>query len=201
MIKERKSFTEKLRESIHPTPLRKKISLTLTSLKIQLKRLENAAYRLEQRDKILYGKCVSALQKGDKYLASLYANECAEIRKIAKITLTSQLALEKVTLKLETIRDFGDIAYSMNSVVSIIGMLKDGLRNLMPDISMKLDEVNEDLQSLVMEMGETTDQSIDLESASEDSRKIIEEATIVAEQKMKEKFPELPVIAAKETKI
>jgi len=200
MFKERKSFTERLRETIHPTPLRKKISLTLSSLKIQLKRLENAAFRLEQRDKILYGKCVSALQKGDKYLASLYANECAEIRKIAKITLISQLALERVTLKLETIKDFGDIAYSMNSVSSIIGMLKDGLRNLMPDISMKLDEVNEDLQNLVMEIGETTEEHLDLEAASEDSKRIIEEATIVAEQKMKEKFPELPAIALKETK-
>ncbi|MEM1588000.1 MAG: Snf7 family protein [Candidatus Bathyarchaeia archaeon] len=201
MFKERKSLTEKLKESIHPTPLRKKISLTLSSLKIQLKRLENATYRLEQRDKILYGKCVSALQRGDKYLASLYANECAEIRKIAKITLTSQLALEKVTLKLETIRDFGDIAYSMNSVTCIIGTLRNGLKNLMPDISIKLDEVNEDLQNLVMEMGESTDHHLDLETVSEDSRKIIEEASIVAEQKMKEKFPELPIIATKETKI
>jgi division protein CdvB (Snf7/Vps24/ESCRT-III family) len=200
MFNERKSFSEKLKEAIHPTPLRKKISLTLSSLKIQLRRLENAGFRLEQRDKILYGKCVSALQKGDKYLASLYANECAEIRKIAKITLVSQLALERVTLKLETIKDFGDIAYSMNSVVSIIGMLKDGLRNLMPDISMRLDEVNEDLQNLVMEVGEATDEHLDLEAAGEDSRKIIEEATIVAEQKMKEKFPELPSIALKETK-
>ncbi|MBS7655737.1 hypothetical protein KEJ50_04460 [Candidatus Bathyarchaeota archaeon] len=200
MFKEKKSFTERLKESVHPTPLRKKISLTLSSLKIQLKRLENAAFRLEQRDKTLYGKCVSALQKGDKYLASLYANECAEIRKIAKITLISQLALERVTLKLETIKDFGDIAYSMNSVSSIIGMLKDGLRNLMPDISMKLDEVNEDLQNLVMEIGETTEEHLDMEAASEDSKRIIEEATIVAEQKMKEKFPELPAIALKETK-
>ncbi|HID17876.1 TPA: hypothetical protein EYP26_06260 [Candidatus Bathyarchaeota archaeon] len=201
MFREKRSLTGRLKEALHPTPLRKRISLILSSLKIQLKRLERASYRLEQRDKLLYGKCVAALQRGDKFLASLYANECAEIRKIAKITLFSQLALEKVALKLETVRDFGDMAYAMSSITSIIGALKDGLRSVMPEFSVKLDEVNGELQSLVTEIGEATEGSLEIGSTSEDSRKILDEANVVAEQKMKEKFPELPVVAAKESKL
>jgi len=50
----------------------------------------------------------------------MYANEIAEIRKIAKVTLRSELALEQVVLRLETIQEFGDVAAMMGPVAGVV---------------------------------------------------------------------------------
>ena len=150
---------------------------------------------------MLHEKCVAALQAKDRPLAAMYANECAEIRKIATITLHSELALEKVALRLETVKEFGDMAYTMSSVSGVVGLLKDKLRNVIPEVSLKLSEVQDSLEDMVVEVGETTEQSFDSEATSEEAGKILTEAGVLAEQKMKERFPELPTIPVHEAKI
>jgi division protein CdvB (Snf7/Vps24/ESCRT-III family) len=198
MFEEKMSFRKKLKESLKPTSLKKRITLSLSTMKIQLKRLDNTLNQLEQRDKRLYQKCVKALNDKNTAMATMYANECAEIRKIAKMTLASQLGLERVTLRLETVKEFGDIAYGMNSAAKVVNMVKDNLQNVIPEVSMKLEEVNDDLNSMVLEVGEATESSLSTEASSEDAEKILSEANTLAEQKLKDSFPELPTVSVEE---
>ncbi len=155
---------------------------------------------MQQRDQALYGKCVLAVQGKNTELASMYANECAELRKMAKVVLHSELALEQVTLRLETVNEFGQVAYTMLPVANVVRTLKSQLESVMPEVSLELSEVNETLEELTVAVGETTDTTFDLSSSSEESQRIIQEANIVAEQKMKERFPELPPIPTQEAR-
>ncbi len=181
--------------------MRYKISTALSTMRVQSRRIQSTSRHLEQRDKMLREKCIAALQAKDHSLASMYANECAEIRKIARITLHSELALEQVALRLETVREFGDIAYTMSSVSGVVSLLKDNLRNVIPEVSLKLGEVQDSLEDMVVEVGEATEQSIDTEATSGEAQRILTEANVIAEQKMKEKFPELPTMVAPEARI
>jgi division protein CdvB (Snf7/Vps24/ESCRT-III family) len=194
-------MTKRLKEAISPTPLRYKISKAISTMRIQQRKIENTSRHLEQRDRTLREKCVAALQAKDNSLASMYANECAEIRKIVKIALHSELALEQVALRLETVKEFGDTAYTMGSLSGVIGLLKDNLRNVIPEVSLKLSEVHNSLEDMVIEVGEAAEQSIDTEAASGEAQRILTEANIIAEQKMKERFPELPTTATSEARI
>ncbi len=196
MFKERTPFTNRIRESIHPTPLGQKVNQCLFKLKIQEKKLERTSYHMQQRDQALYGKCVLASQSKNTQLASMYANECAELRKMAKVVLHCELALEQVTLRLETVREFGDLASNMMPVASVVRTLKTQLEGVMPEVSLELSEVNETLESLTLEVGEATDTSFDFNASTAESQQILQEANAVADQKMKERFPELPTIPA-----
>ncbi len=201
MFRERRSLTKRVKEAIRPTPLKYRISTSLSTMKVQLRKIENTSRHLEQRDRMLREKCVAALQAKDHSLASMYANECAEIRKIVKITLHSELALEQVALRLETVKEFGDIAYTMSSVSGVVGLLKNNLRNVIPEVSLKLSEVHDSLEDMVVEVGEATEESVDSEATSGEAQRILTEANVVAEQKMKERFPELPTMVAPEARI
>ena len=201
MFRERRSLTKRVKEAIRPTPLKYRISTSLSTMKVQLRKIENTSRHLEQRDRMLREKCVAALQGKDHSLASMYANECAEIRKIVKITLHSELALEQVALRLETVKEFGDIAYTMSSVSGVVGLLKNNLRNVIPEVSLKLSEVHDSLEDMVVEVGEATEESVDSEATSGEAQRILTEANVVAEQKMKERFPELPTMVAPEARI
>jgi division protein CdvB (Snf7/Vps24/ESCRT-III family) len=82
----------------------------------------------------------------------------------------------------------------MLPVVSVVKTLKSQLEGVLPEVSMELSQVNETLEGLTIEVGEATENSFDLSASSGESQKILQEANFVAEQKMKERFPELPPI-------
>lgn len=198
MFQERHSVIDRIKEAIHPTPLRDRITMSIHKLRVITRQLERKTYQLQTRDKAMHEKCVSALQVRNNELANIYANECAELRKIAKITLHGQLALEQVTLRLETIKEFGDVMSGMAPVVSIVGIVKEQIQGILPDVSLGLAEVNESLQEVVEQIGEVGEEGFDISIPTEESERILKEASTLAEQKMKEKFPEMPAVPAQE---
>ena len=201
MFREKISWTKRIHEAVHPTPMKQRITECLFKLKVQQRKLERTSYHMQQRDQALYGKCVLAVQAKNNELASMYANECAELRKMAKVVLHSELALEQVTLRLETVNEFGQVAYTMLPVVSVVKVLKSQLEGVLPEVSMELSQVNETLEGLTIEVGEATENTFDLSASSGESQKILQEANFVAEQKMKERFPELPPIPTSEARV
>jgi division protein CdvB (Snf7/Vps24/ESCRT-III family) len=200
LFNERSSWSKRVREAIHPTPLKQRVNECLYKLKVQQRKLERTSYQMQQRDQGLYGKCVLATQSKNTQLAAMYANECAELRKMAKIVLHCEMALETVTLRLQTIRDFGEIAYTMRPVAHVVGVLKSQLEGVLPEVSMELGEVNETLEGMVIEVGDMAETSVGTSVSSGDAQQILQEANTVAEQKMKERFPELPPIPTSEAR-
>ena len=200
MFKETKSIAGKLREAFHPTPIRKRIMETLFKLKVQMSQLDRTAQKMQQRDSGLYAKCVNAVEQKNPQLASMYANECGEIRKMAKVILHSQLALEQVALRLDTVLNYGDVLQAMKPVGGVVRTIKSQLESILPDVSMELASVNESLEFLVTQVGEASEQSFDMSVTREDAQKILSEANMVAEQKMQDRFPDLPHIPAQEAK-
>lgn len=201
MFKENRSIVGRVKEAFHPTPIRKRVMEALFKLKIQLSRLDRTAQRMQQRDAGLHSKCVTALQQKNTQLASMYASECAQIRKMAKVVLQSELALEQVALRLETVLHYGDVAHAMAPVANVVRTIKTQLEGVLPDVSMELASVNESLEYLVLEIGEATDQSFDISVAGDDAQRILNEANVVAEQKMRERFPDLPPVPTQEARI
>jgi division protein CdvB (Snf7/Vps24/ESCRT-III family) len=165
------------------------VTFKINSLKT---RLEQESYKLLQRDRDLFEKCVQALTSRDDLRAKIYANEIAELRKIAELILRSQLALEQVSLRLETIRDFGNLVSVIAPVTRVVGVLRSQLSGFMPQIGSELGEISENLQTMISEAGITVQSGFEVE-ASNEAQKILGEAAIVAEQKMREKLPEIPV--------
>jgi division protein CdvB (Snf7/Vps24/ESCRT-III family) len=122
----------------------------------------------------------------------MYANESAQIRIIAKTLTGAQLAVEQVVLRLETVSDFGDIAAEIMPAAETIRALKGRLQGIIPEVSMQLGFINQSLDSLVLEAGEATGSSWNTMASGDEAEKILLEATTVAEQKIRDGFPELP---------
>ncbi|MCY0860029.1 MAG: Snf7 family protein, partial [Sulfolobaceae archaeon] len=142
-------------------------------------------------------RVVEAQMSKDSARAAMYANEIAEIRKITKQLIATQIALEQVSLRLETIGELGDVFANLGPVVGVINELKGVLKGVMPELSIELSDVGDSLQEVLMEAGEFTGSPYVGVPSSPEARKILEEASAIAEQKMKEAFPELPTTVGK----
>ena len=174
-------------------PLKERIAQALYRLNSQKEKLEHMSVRLQQRDKEMFQRCIGAQLSRDNAHAALYANECAEIRKMAHITLSSELALERVTLRLQTIEEFGDIMAQIAPVIGVVRETRGRIAGVIPEVASELGEVNNMLSDMSLEAGEVQDQNADLAASSVEARKVLEESSIIASQQMREKFPELPV--------
>ncbi len=188
------SIFRKVEEKFHPVPLRERLEHASFKLHTQLEKLEHMYTRLQQRDTELFQRCVGAQLSNDPGHSKIYANECAEIRKIAKVVLGSQLALEKVILRLQTVEEFGTIMSQMAPVMSIVKETKSRIAGIIPQVATELEEVNNMLGDLTDEAGEVTANSVPIETTDAEARKVLEETGLIAEQKLHDHFPELPSI-------
>jgi division protein CdvB (Snf7/Vps24/ESCRT-III family) len=191
-------MSKSIADTIHPVPLRDRITKTIYSLNMVQHKLENSRLNIEQKHKALFSKCVHAQENKETQTAVMYANECAQVKKIAQTIVTSQLALEQVVLRLETVEDFGDVAAEIMPAAAVIRSVKGRLAGVIPEVSMSLGTISQTLDSLVLEVGEATGQSWNVLAAGEDADKVLAEATMIAEQKVREGFPELPTASTAE---
>ncbi len=186
------TFSKITRAMKKPKPLRERVSFTIYKLKVQQGRLEQSYQRMQKHYNGLFRRCTNAVLAKDSARASIYANECAEIRKMCQTILRSQFAIEQVVLRLETVEEFGDIAVEMNPVANVINSIRGNLSGVVPEVSYRLGEIGNSLNDLVVDSGRVTATNWNVITAGEDADRILEDANAIAEQKMKEKFPTLP---------
>ncbi|RLF99680.1 MAG: hypothetical protein DRN49_04030 [Thaumarchaeota archaeon] len=164
----------------------------LTHLKVQAEKLKRTYHRLLARDKELFEACVRAEQELDRDRATIYANEIAQLRKMSRTILKSQISLEKVILRLETIRDFGDVMNVLAPATKIIRRIQSDLSGLVPEVAHNLRMVDEMLEGIMVEAGNVTGATVSVMVADSEARRILEEASEIAAQRMSNQFPELP---------
>jgi division protein CdvB (Snf7/Vps24/ESCRT-III family) len=194
------SLFKKLEDRVHTIPLKERIEQALFRLNTQKAKLEQTSMRLQQRDKEMFQRTVGAELSKDSSHARLYANECAEIRKMAHIVLSSELALERVILRLQTIEEFGDIMTQIAPVIGIVRETRGRIAGVIPEVANELGEVNDMLSDMSLESGGVEgDQSLEIQSSGREAQKVLEESGLIAEQQMKERFPELPVPGVRES--
>src|SRR5208337_3053697 len=75
------------------------------------------------------------------------------ITKNGQNSTTQRNGARNRTLRLETVHEFGEIAYTMRPVANVVRTLKSQLEGVLPEVSMELSSVNETLEGLAVEVG------------------------------------------------
>lgn len=172
----------------------------MQTLRIQQRKLEQASHRLKQRDRGLFESCMSALKKNNKQRAAMCANEIAEVRKIIKFLYSVQLAVERVVLRLETIKELSDIIIDLKPALNLLKNVSSDLFQVLPDVSNELNTVNETIQETLYSTKITVDESlIPVGQKTEGGQKILHEVSTLLERKLVDSLPEPPMFSSKET--
>ena len=124
--------------------------------------------------------------------ANVFANELAEIRKMEKMIMHARLALEQIVLRLRTVSELGDVVSTLAPAVGVLRTVKSGMASVFPEAERELGQIGTLLSGIIVDAGQSTGLTLNFEAVNEDAQKILNEAASVAEQKIKEKFPELP---------
>ncbi len=191
--RDQSSFINSVRETVQPQqPLKPRLDYAIRKLDLQINRLDQANERFTQKDKALFAKLVDAYTKHDTAHANIYANELAEVRKMAKLTMNARLALDQVSLRMKTVTEFGDIVSTLGPCIGVLRSVNVGMCGVLPEAENELGEIGNMLSGLMFDAGASSGGSLNFDNVSEDASKILAEAACVAEQKVNANFPDLP---------
>jgi len=191
--RDEKPLTERIKLAVRPPgPLKPRLDMAVRRIELQVQKLDQASERFSRRDKSIFARIVDAYTKHDMARANVFANELAEIRKMEKMIMHARLALEQIVLRLRTVSELGDVVSTLGPAIGVLRAVKAGMANIFPEAERELGQIGDILSGIMMEAGESSGMTINFQSTSEDAQKILTEAAAVAEQKVKEKFPELP---------
>jgi division protein CdvB (Snf7/Vps24/ESCRT-III family) len=165
----------------------------MQTLKIQRSKLEQASFRLKERDRILFQTCINALNNKNKEKAAICANELAEVRKLIKFLYNVELAIERVILRLETIKELSDIVVDLKPALKLLQSVSQQLFEVLPDVSSELSKVNEAISETLYSTKITADESIiPVDRKTPEGEAIIKEVSGFLERKLAEELPEPP---------
>ncbi len=173
-------------------PLKSRIAEAERKIKIQMNKIDLALSRITERDSYIFRKVVMALQRKDPQQASVYANELSEVRKLGKLVTQANLALQQVTLRLNTVRDLGDAVTVLSPAISVVKNVGSNLSYIIPEAHGEISEINNILGDILIDAGELSGNTyMNTETTNEESNKILSDASTLAEKRMKQLFPEI----------
>lgn len=136
---------------------------------------------------------MGALRRNHKEKAAICANEISEIRKLIKFLYNVQLAIERVVLRLETIRELSEIVVDLKPALKLLQDVSQDLFQVLPDVSAELSSVNSTISETLCATKITTDASvIPVERKTAGGEEILKEVSSFIEKKLVENLPEPP---------
>jgi hypothetical protein len=88
------------------------------------------------------------------------ANEIAEVRKLLKFLYSVQLAIERVILRLETLKELSDIVIDLKPALKLLQNVSSDLFQVLPDVSSELNNVNETIRDTLCATRISADESL-----------------------------------------
>jgi division protein CdvB (Snf7/Vps24/ESCRT-III family) len=165
----------------------------MQTLRVQRNKLEQANFRLKERDKILFQTCINALNRKNKERAAICANEIVEVRKLIKFLYNVELAIERVLLRLETIKELSDIVVDLKPALKLLQGVSQQLFEVLPDVSSELSKVNEEISETLYSTKLTADDSlIPVSRKTPEGEEILKEVSGFLERRLTEELPEPP---------
>ena len=165
----------------------------MPKLKIQRFKLEQVIVRLRERDATLFKTCAKAVENKNKERATIFANELAEIRKLIKIISQTQILVERIILRLETLKELHAAFADLKPVLRIVHSVTQRLTILMPQMAYEMERVNDSIdETLAMTHIGSPQLEMPFDVKTPGGEEVLKEASALLEQRLAEKLPEPP---------
>ena len=190
----KKDATERIRESLRTQkPLKPTMETAKNRLGIQTQRLDTLLEKLKSKDRTLFDQIVTHLQNHDSQQSKMLSNELSQVRRTIKTISQLKMSLEQVHMRLESTIDIGDALTALKPAVGTLSKVKTGLTGLMPNVDTELGEINDVFSDIMVNANSTSDIGFALNPSGGEMNNILAEASIVAEQRVTDNFPDVPM--------
>jgi len=162
----------------------------LVMLRGLISKVDSYISRLEDREKQLFNKVVELTSSGDDLRARIVAGEVSQIRSVLRHLTALRYILEGIALKIENYLAIGEAMETITPSLAALKEIRGVFKGLIPGMEVEISMIEASLREIVSESGEYTPPSTWYSPhASQEARKVLEEAYAVAEKRLRETFP------------
>jgi division protein CdvB (Snf7/Vps24/ESCRT-III family) len=136
--------------------VKEKLSLAIREVEIQRKAIEQMRIRLDERRKTIFNAIVTAFEHQDERRAQVFSNEHVELQKVTRVVNASELALLHIVVRLETLRDVGDVMYALSTAFKEVKRIGKSIENLAPNLEVAANQINDSFTNILAELGALT---------------------------------------------
>lgn len=192
----KEGIRDKLREAAQSqTPLKLRIEEAQRKLQIQIAKLDGISSKMQEKDKVIFGRIVKAMQNHDSHYGKLLSGELSQIRKTIKMLDSAKVAFEQIQLRLNTMTELGDVVVTLNPAMNAIKGIQGGLSSMMPQADQSFGQISDLLGNIMTDSSQTSNMTAAIDSSSikldEQAIDILQEATFLVEENTRDKFPDL----------
>lgn len=181
--------------------LKEMIFKAVPKLKAQRFKLGQVIFRLRERDALLFKDCAKALKIKDKERAKIFANELSEIRKLSTIISRLQILVERVVLRLETLKELNAAFADLKPVLRVLKGVTQHLTTLMPQMAYEMEKVNTSITETLAMTRINPQLNIPMDIKTLGGEKVLNEVSEYLEHQLTEKLPEPPTSAPVQEKV
>jgi division protein CdvB (Snf7/Vps24/ESCRT-III family) len=186
------SLVSKIKKVGKPTEnLKDQIAMVTQRLDIQTKSLDNAVLRFQNRDAEIFNRIVKAMAQREEARANILATELSEIRKVEKMLSNASLALQSVSMRLNTVSEMGDLVAILNPAKSLLGNIRSEMCSILPEASQELGNIGNLLSDICTPNLQDIEMHTNTTSTNSEAMQILQEAETAAEKKLFEQLPEV----------
>jgi len=153
--------------------------------------LDNAVLRFQSRDAEIFNRIVKAMSQREEARANILATELSEIRKIEKMLSHASLALQSVSMRLNTVSEMGDLVTILNPAKNLLGNIRSEMCSILPEASQELGNIGNLLSDICTPNIQDIEMPVNTASANSEAMQILEEAEIAAEKKLYKQLPDV----------
>jgi len=132
--------------------IKDKINSSLRQIEVQRKELDILKARLEDRRRVMFESTIRAIEKSDEVTARVLEGEHSELQKIIRVVIASEVALLHICVRLETIRDVGDIMSVLSNAFKSVRKVGKSVSEIAPNMEQAAAEINGSFSNILAEL-------------------------------------------------
>jgi division protein CdvB (Snf7/Vps24/ESCRT-III family) len=172
------------------------VTKAVPKLKSQKFKLGQVIIKLTRRDEILFKTCATELKAKNEERAAIFANELAEIRKLTKVLYHTQILVERIILRLETLKEFNAAFADLKPVLRNLKTVTKSLSSFMPQMAYEMERVNETIIEVMTSCKiDTSKLEVPTDVKTPGGEEVLKEVAEMLEEQINEKLPEPPTSA------
>lgn len=181
-------------------PLKPRVDAVMDQVNSQVSKLDIILNEIKTKDYGTFRSMLSSVKDNNTLNSRISLSNLAQIRKLIKIVSLSKVVFENLNIKLSTVSSIVDLVSILSPGIALVKNVRSSLISYMPESKYEIGSISDLIGGILVDAGQIGSYIINFETANEKASYLINEALLIAEQKIKEEFPDLPDFESTATK-
>jgi division protein CdvB (Snf7/Vps24/ESCRT-III family) len=172
-------------------PLKPRVNAVMDQINSQVSKFDIILNEIKTKDYEIFRSMLSSVKDNNTLSSRISLSNLVQVTKLIKVVSLSKVVFESLNVKLSTVSSIIDLVSTLSPGIALVKNVRSSLISYMPESKYEIGSISDLIGGILIDAGQIGSYIINFEIANEKASCLIKEASLIAEQKIKEEFPDL----------